>query len=376
MLTKLYPPWIGGLELHVAALAQALDTLGEACVSVVTGQQGRAPASVERTARIDVFRARTLARVARTPITLGMRSLIRQTSPDVMHFHSPHPWGELVAPISRHRTPVVVTYHHDVVRQRMLRPFYEPVLQRVLTRADRIIVWSPQLRDSSPALQAHRHKVVVIPGGIDTARFIPTPQTRAAAGRLRTSLAPTGPVILFIGRLVYYKGLHHLLRALQDVPATLVLVGTGAEHDALVALAVELGVADRVHFVGEVSDDMMPLYLQASDVLVLPSCARTEAFGLVQLEAHASGIPTISTSLPTGVAFVNEDGVTGQVVPPANSAKLAEALNLLLGNDDLRRRLGAQAQRRAVERFDIRRCARDVMDLYRELTDPTVPASA
>ncbi len=374
MLTKLYPPWIGGLELHVAALAQSLQALGEAHVTVVAGQEGRAPARHEAYDGIEVHRALTLARVARTPVTLGMRSLIRATRPDVLHFHSPHPWGELVAPLADACIRVVVTYHHDVVRQRVLRPFYAPILERVLDRADRIIVWSPQLAASSVALRHHTRKLVVIPGGIDTRRFTPTNASRMAAAALRHSLAPVGPVVLFIGRLVYYKGVHHLLRALVNVTASLVVVGTGAEQPALIALARELGVAERVHFVGEAADEMIPLYLQASDVLVLPSCARTEAFGLVQLEAHASGIPTISTALPTGVTYVNEHEVTGLVVPPADSDALARALHLLLRDNSLRLRLGAQAQRRAVERFDIGRCARAVMDLYTELAEPDARA--
>jgi len=132
-----------------------------------------------------------------------------------------------------------------------------------------------------------------------------------------------------------------------------------------VALAADLGIRHRVHFVGQVSDADLPLYYQASDMLILPSCERTEAFGLVQLEAHASGIPSVCTSLPTGVVFANVDGVTGLVVPPRDSESLARAINQLCGDDALRRRLGAQAQRRAIDQFDISRCADRMMELYR-----------
>ena len=181
---------------------------------------------------------------------------------------------------------------------------------------------------------------------------------------LRQRLAAAGPVVLFVGRLVYYKGLRYLLTALRSTSATLVIAGKGDEHATLVRLAEGLGVQDRVRFVGEVGDAELPLYYQASDLLVLPSCERTEAFGLVQIEAHASGIPSICTALSTGVVFANLDGETGLVVPPGDSDSLARAINLLSTDHALRLRLGRQAQRRAIDEFDIERCATRMMEIY------------
>ncbi len=365
MLSKLYPPWVGGLESHTALLSQTLASLSGVQVSVVTGQQRAALARTDMDDRVRVERAATIARIARTPVAVGMGDLVRRTRPDLIHFHSPNPWAELFAPLRSMRVPVVVTYQHDVVRQASLRPFYRPILDRVLEYATRIVVWSPHLAEGSEALRRHRHKVSVIPGGIRTARFIPTGQSLAKAAQLRRRFAAHGPVVLFVGRLVYYKGVRYLLSALRNTAATLVIVGTGDDEKSLVALAADLGIRHRVHFVGQVSDADLPLYYQASDMLILPSCERTEAFGLVQLEAHASGIPSVCTSLPTGVVFANVDGVTGLVVPPRDSESLARAINQLCGDDALRRRLGAQAQRRAIDQFDISRCADRMMELYR-----------
>ena len=366
MLSKLYPPWVGGLESHAALLSRTLASVAGVQVSVVTGQQSAALARSDMEDAVRVERAATIARFARTPIAVGMSDLIRRTRPDLIHFHSPNPWAELVAPLRSMRVPVVVTYQHDVVRQAALRPFYRPILDRVLEYATRIVVWSAHLAEGSQALRRHRHKLSVIPGGIQTARFIPTIQSRANAATLRRRFATSGPVVLFVGRLVYYKGIRYLITALLDTSATLLIVGTGDDAIALKALAAGLGVRHRVHFIGEVTDEELPLYYQASDLLILPSCERTEAFGLVQLEAHASGIPSVCTSLPTGVVFANIDGVTGVVVPPKDSASLARVINLLCGDDALRRRLGAQAQRRAIDQFDISRCADRMMDVYRQ----------
>lgn len=367
MVVKLYPPWVGGLESHVAQLSRAIQReRPDVRVAVVTGQESAGPRRSEMHGGVQVHRARTLARVARTPICLGIRSLIEETRPDVVHFHTPFPWGEMVAPLSG-RFGVVVTYYHDVVRQRHLRRLYAPVVNRLLRRADRIVAWSNHLLESSDTLRPYRHKAVISAGGIETARFAATDEIRRRARDIRARHAPHGPLVLFVGRLVYHKGLDVLLRAMASVRATLLVVGSGDLQGELERQASVLKITDRVRFLSDVSDPDLPAYYHASDLLVLPSTANTETFGLVQVEAHASGIPTICTALPTGVTRVNEHGVTGLVVPVGDSEALGAAINQLLGDDALRRAMGTRAQRRAVEQFDIGRCARDMLSIYDSL---------
>lgn len=373
MLSKLYPPWIGGLELQVQQMARALVSSGaDVRISVVTAHPGSARMRRDEDEGIKIARAATIARIARTPITIGMRRLIRQTRPDILHFHSPNPGAELLAPIMDPRLRVVVTYYHDVIRQKSLLPLYQPVLERVLKRADRIIAWSEELVESSRMLRTHRDKVVVIPGGIDTRSFMPTPETRRRAGEYRRLLSNGAPLVLFVGRLVYYKGLRYLLEAARNVEASFVIAGEGDDRIALETHTERLGIRERIHFLGAVPAAELPSLMQASDMLVLPSSENTETFGLVQLEAHVSGKPTICTDLPTGVTSVNLNGVTGLVVPPRDSGALADAINRLLHDPELRSRLGEQAQRRALEEFDIGRSARQLMNIYDELA----PAAA
>jgi glycosyltransferase involved in cell wall biosynthesis len=133
-----------------------------------------------------------------------------------------------------------------------------------------------------------------------------------------------------------------------------------------------LGLQERVVFVGPVSDDELPAYYQASDLLVLPSIARTEAFGVVQVEAMAAGVPVVSTNLPTGVPWVNQDGVSGLVVPPDDSRALAQAIGTLLGNDELRGRLGRNAWARADALFSERR----MIEGFRSVVETAVRAPA
>jgi len=368
MVNKLYPPWNGGMERHVADLSrQLMDADSSLKVSVLVGQQGRAHPVSENDGGAAITRVRTLARVARTPITTGLTGAMMSSNADVFHFHFPYPGGEMAALRANIKTPIVVTYHHDIVRQKKLLKVYRPFLDKFLARADRIVVWSPQLAANSPFLRDHQHKITVIPGGIDTARFNRTETTTAAAAELRKSISAEGPVILFVGRLVYYKGVNYLLDAMARVDGTLVLIGDGAEMEALKEQARNLGLADRVRFFPDVDDAQLTLFYQASDLLVLPSCERTEAFGLVQLEAHASGIPTICTDLPTGVTFVNRHQETGLIVPTANAGALSEAIEKLTRDQELRFRFASAARTRAIEEFDIAVCARRIKTVYEQV---------
>ncbi len=367
-VSKLYPPHPGGLERHVQWLAKALlHSNPHLEAQVITGQKRRGILKEEYDGRVFVQRATTIAHVSSTPITLGFTGLLRDAAADLYHFHFPYPWGELAEVGARLKAPIIVTFHMDIVRQKVLLWLYRPFLNRFLERAERIIVWSPQLAASSPFLTHHKKRLVIIPGGIETQKFQPTDHSRLRASQLRASLAGDQRMILFVGRFVYYKGLEYLIAAMKQVPGVLVLVGEGPLQKPLTDLAQALGLAERVKFAGLVEDEELPVYYQASDVFVLPSSANTEAYGLVQVEAHASGIPVVSTDLPTGVKFVNQHGQTGLVVPPRNAQALAAALNRLLEDDELRTRLGKQAQHRAIRQFDISACAETTLQLYREV---------
>ncbi len=171
-----------------------------------------------------------------------------------------------------------------------------------------------------------------------------------------------------MGRLRYYKGLHVLLDALPMAPgATLLIGGSGPERDRLAAQASALGVADRVHFLGDVSDEDLPALFRAADVFVLPAHLRAEALGVAQIEALAGGVPCISTELGTGTSYANRHGETGLVVPPGDSTALAQAINTLLADPDMRRRFGQAGQRRVAALFTRDRMLDAVEQVYRDV---------
>ena len=154
------------------------------------------------------------------------------------------------------------------------------------------------------------------------------------------------------------------------------LIGDGPLRPALEREAAALGVANRISFVGELQNESTPPYYQAADLFVLPSVARTEAFGIVQIEAMASGKPVINTHLDSGVPAVSLHGLTGITVPPGNPQALGDAINQLLDDAPLRATYGQSAQRLAQHKFSATAMARAMLDLYDEIIRQTdaVPA--
>ncbi|HEX7589037.1 MAG TPA: glycosyltransferase, partial [Anaerolineae bacterium] len=259
----------------------------------------------------------------------------------------------------------VVTYHSDIVRQKFLRLVYAPVMHHVLARADRILATSPNYVASSPVLSRWQAKCTVVPLGID-----PTPFEGAApsAEFLERVRGPGNGLLLFVGHLRYYKGLNYLLHALCDIPRTqLVVVGVGPMEDGWRMLARELGLEDRVQFAGDVPAAELPLYYAACDVFVLPSSERSEAFGLVQLEAIAAAKPVVCTELGTGTSFVNVASETGFVVPARDPHALASAITQLLVDDGLRARMGAAGRARVQQHFRLVEMVDRVVALYEDL---------
>ncbi|HSQ75442.1 MAG TPA: glycosyltransferase, partial [Bacteroidota bacterium] len=180
------------------------------------------------------------------------------------------------------------------------------------------------------------------------------------------------PLVLFVGRLVYYKGLEYLVDAMARIPeGKLVIVGSGPLQDELERQIRSLRCADRITILPHLDSEELYSYYEACDVFVLPSTEKTEAYGLVLVEAMASGKPVVSTEIGTGTTFVNQNGVTGLTVPPRDAAALATAIGTLLHNADLRTRLGRQAEERAMKEFTTEQMVERVYHVYQKLLGST-----
>lgn len=347
---KFYPPVRGGMETVIADLCNG--TAAEWNVRVVAAND--APrTSEERVGDVDVVRAAAFGRAASVPLCPTYPIHLWRRRSDCVVLHEPNPVAGSALFLRTPAARLVVWHHSDLARPWWAPHTYGHVQRALYRRAECVIVSSPALAEHSALVRSAR-RIVVIPFGVPIERFRRlTEHQRALSDRLKATIP--GPRVLFVGRFVYYKGVDVLVDAVAQSGGSLLLVGDGPLEPELRQRAISRGIADRVHFPGHVSDEDLPAYYHAASVLALPSVAKTEAFGVVQVEAMASGVPVVSTDLPTGVPWVNQDGVSGLVVPPGNPARLAAALARLASDPDLSSRLARGAAARAADVFSLDR---------------------
>lgn len=352
-LSKFYPPDRGGLEHIVHALAEGAAAAGhDVRVVCARGSRWRGAAvrepSVSRRQGVTVVRVPSPVIVWSQPIAPTYFAEARWPA-DVVYVHRPHPLADLAARFVP-SSGLVVFHHADVQRQRAMRWVYRPLARAVARRARATVVGAAaNLHHAEDLGEAGRAKARVIPFGVDVKRFRPgrpeAPPPRLPSGE--------GPLAVFVGRLVSYKGLDVLLHAVAGTHLRLAVVGDGPLGADLRALAGRLGIDGQVVFAGAVSDDELLSYYQAADYTVLPSTTTAEMFGISLLEAMACGKPVISTALASGVRDVNVDADTGIVVPPRDVDALRQAMQRLSGDADLRGVLGAAGRARVEGKFTL-----------------------
>jgi rhamnosyl/mannosyltransferase len=363
-VNKLYPPVVGGVEKVVQQIAEGLRNRADMKV-LVCRAKGRT--LKERINGVEVCRAGSFGTAASMPISISFFFWFQKLKKDrdVLHIHMPFPLADLALFLLRFRGKVVLWWHSDIVRQRKLLAVYRPLMKRTLERADVIMTATQGHIDGSEFLPAYREKCVVIPYGANEilVKAGENNGNEAVAGNERGFVQ-----FLFVGRLVYYKGCDVLLEAFSKVHgARLVIIGSGPLENSLKEKAGRLRVRERVDFRGYLPDEAVARAFSDCDVFVLPSAARSEAFGIVQIEAMAYGKPVINTRLPGGVSYVSLDGITGLTVPPGDAGALAEAMQKLADDPALRRQFGQAAYRRVREEFGVDRMMDRVYAEYRTL---------
>lgn len=270
---------------------------------------------------------------------------------DLVVHHAPFPLSDIA--ITAHFPSfvgLVVFWHADVVGRVLLKRATSPFTEFSLRRADRVIVSHASIASHSKVLAPYRDKISVVPYGTDVSYWgTPNAETVTHAQKISNRFPR---LVVFVGRLVGYKGLGVLLEAVKRTDADLVIVGKGPLQAELNAQALHLGILDRVKFVGEIPRAEIKSFLYAAHALVLPSISKAEAFGLVQMEAMAAGCPVINTSLPTAVPDVARHGHEGLTVPPNNARALADAIQSIIDSPALRTKLGAAGKERAFNEYD------------------------
>ena len=360
---KYYPPYRGGIETVVEQLCRGLARRGVEITALVSNDSH---VTVEE--MIDGVRVLRLGRSAELnsqPLNLRLVPSLRRLRFDLLHFHTPNPVGALAVLAARRTEPIVVTHHSDIVRQRVLGGAAMVAQSWLYGRSAALIAATPKHIEHSPVLRRFESRCRVIHFPIDATPYVEAPELWDEQLPLDWQ---SEPLVLFVGRLVYYKGVDVLLDALRLTErARLAIVGVGPLKARLVEQASRLGISERIRFLGAVPDDRLRSLYKRARFLVLPSVAPSEAFGMVQLEAMAAGRPVISTNLKSGVPYVNQHGVTGLIVPPSDVQALASAIKMLIENEPRALALGQAAQRRVLSEFHVDRVVGSHLELYASL---------
>ncbi len=299
------------------------------------------------------------------------RQLHKEKPFDLVHLHMPDPMSHVASWAIPSHVPRIITWHADIIRQKLLLLGYRPFQNAALRNAKGIIAATPaHIKSSTELVAPHlQDKLHVIPFGFDLAHYaVPL----ALSARLRATYP--GKLIFALGRHVHYKGFDVLIKAMAQLPldAQLIIGGEGPLTSEWKTLAATSPAAARIHFVGKISDSGLPAYFQACDVFCLPAVNQAEAFGIVQVEAFACAKPVVSTKLNNGVDFVNQDGITGLTVTPGGVDELAVALNRLLANPALCQQLGEQALQRAQKEFSLEALRSKTLAVYRQAVEQAV----
>jgi rhamnosyl/mannosyltransferase len=298
------------------------------------------------------------------PLVLAQKS----RAVDVVVYHAPFPLADIGILLAfPRRTALIVHWHAEVIGRPLLGRLLAPLFRHTLKRADRIVISDPAMLATSALLAPHAAKCVVAPYGCDTGYW---GQLDAAQQTTVDGIRARLPrLVVAIGRLVGYKGYDVLLRALKGIDAQAVIIGEGPLRATLEQMARELGIADRVTFLGAQRRDQLKAYVHAARVFAFPSVNAAEAFGIVQLEAMAAGRPVVNTSLPTAVPNVARDGREGMTVPPNDPEALAAALRRLLDDPELAQQIGTAARLRARDDFDLALFLDRMESLYQQASD-------
>lgn len=359
-INKLYYPVIGGIETVVQNIAEGFSDQTDNKTAVLACQE-KGERSEEIINGVKVYRAASLGKALGMPLSLDFFRLSRRLCPqyDRIIIHYPFPLAALICPfIPKHK--LIIYYHADIVRQKISNFLVMPLIKASLKRTKLILTSGNNIIKHSPLLTQFNNKCRAVPFGIDINYKL---EDQAEAQLIKKKYSPNNTLILTVGRLVYYKGLNYAIKAMTKVEAKLLVIGTGPEEKSLRRLIKDNNLGNKVTII-KPQTRLQPFFL-AADIFLFPSTAKSEAFGLVQLEAMAAGKAIVNTYLQTGVEEIGQNGINGLSVKPADSEALARALNTLIADPELRNNMGARGQARYQQYYTLthfRQRLRDVLN--------------
>ncbi len=365
-LTPYFYPHLGGVESHVLELSKHLRDLGHEVLVVTTKLEDAE--SEDTVEGVPVKRVEPLTIFLSTPIVPGVRDVLSEENYDILHGHSPPPLMPFfgVRSAKKKEVPFVLTYHCDLEIPNIFGPLIVNLYEQTfgtytVSGADKIITTTTSYGATSKAVW-HR-EADIIPNAVDQERFHPSND----GGQVREKLGVGDKkLVTYVGRIAYHKGLEYFVRAanyLEEEDVQFLLVGTGDFRPELERLIRRNRLEDKVMFAGRVPNEELPNYYAATDVFVLPSVSRLEAFGIVALEAMASSVPVIVSDIP-GVRDVIVEGKHGLLAEPMNSEDLAGKIRTLIQNPEMAERMGENGRKRVEERFTWNKVAKKIEKVY------------
>ncbi len=368
---KAYYPKVGGIETTITNLSEGLVKQYNVSVEVLTCNNQRSTEYVKKKLNgVEITYLPTFGFVASLPISISYMNSLSKLSADILHVHEPFPWADLSYLFSKkiksNFSKLVVSWHSDIVRQKWALSFYRPYIHKFLKLADKILVSNKNLIEFSEYLPEYKSKCEVIPLGAKLDWVNNSSNRKDRVKKIKNDHA--SPLVIFVGRLVYYKGIQYLIDAISLVPdVSLVIIGSGPLKKELLNQIQNLNLEKRIHILPEVDEETLYSFYEACDIFVLPSVEKSETYGIVQIEAMACAKPVICTELKTGTTFINQHERTGFVVPPRDSNALAEAIQKLTFNNALRIEMGQNAKKRALMEFTSEKMVERTYKVYQDL---------
>ena len=363
-LGKFYPIR-GGVEKVMFDLMLGLSIEGVECDMLCAAYQEKGFTRVMSN-KSKLMVVNTVREVAATMIAPSMVLKLKQIAKnyDIIHVHHPDPMAAFALLCSGYKGKVVLHWHSDILKQKSLLKLYMPIQKWLINRADVIVGTTPVYVKESPYLQEVQHKVTYLPIGVC---HLESPIKQVMDLRRKY----LGKHIVFsLGRLVPYKGFAYLIEAAKHLDDNyMVLIGgTGPLRDELQAQIETLGLQDRVKLLGYVSDVELPAYFEACDLFCMSSVMKTEAFGIVQIEAMSCGKPVVATKIPeSGVSWVNQDGVSGLNAEPCDAEDLAKCIRGILADENDYARFSKGALDRYKTVFTQEQMIHKCLDIYKKL---------
>jgi len=370
---KFYPPDIGGIETAIYNITEELNKRGIKCDVLCSNSKYEYKKEIidRGSYKYIVYRTKSYGKIASTSITPQMIFKLKEIidNYDIIHLHHPDPMANFALfLVNPKKQKIVIHWHSDIIRQRFALKFYRPLLNWMLKKADVIIGSSTKYIEESEQLKKFKNKCAPIPYGIKKENLkVDKEKIKEIKKKFENK-----KIIFSLGRFIYYKGFEYLIESSKYLPDNYVIVigGDGELRKKYEKLIMNNNLLNKVFLIGKIPQTHLGSYYKACDLFCLPSIEKSEAFGLVIVEAMSFGKPVVATNIKgSGVNWVNQNGVTGLNVEPKNPKALADAIRFICENPEIYIKMSKNALKRFKEEFTIEKEILRILEIYNKLLE-------